>query len=169
MSELFDPIGGKVANNVKDELLNHGVEVKAHIQELMKLTYIMLDHTQKKKLGNTSFVFRNIQKVKAAIQHLGHLNFEGLKAEKTVQNNELIKIYSDTVKNLSKLEACLADMSSENRHLSSNEIVLKRNMDCLRLASGSLKHFDFDMGFSGKELNELEERRPYGQKSLIQK
>jgi hypothetical protein len=158
-----------MADSVRENLQKHGSELKDNVKQMMNLTFTLLSYTQKKKTSSISFVLRNMQKVKTAMTHLRHVDFDGLLPDKNLKNNELIKIYSDVVKNISALEACLTNIASENRDLTSNEKLLKRNLDCLKLASSSLRHFDFDLGFVGKDWNELEDRGTNGQKPFIQK
>ena len=143
-----------VSNDLRENIIQSTSLAKTSLKKLQEATFNLFDISQRSKQNKLPIILKNMNKVKIAVKYLSQMDFAIFHDKKANENNELIKIYSETLLSLSKLEKCL--QASVVKDGSINMHVIKKNLDNLRMAHNSLKYFDPNMGFDSKDWQKLE-------------
>jgi hypothetical protein len=155
--------GLKNMDNINEKLRKKANDVKTKIIELKNILDTFYADESKDFNNKLIFFKRSKDKVTLASKYILNTNIQEIKdnwVSKKEELDELEKLFKSTVINVLKISKILDNLSNfgKTNFLENKEVILKTNLDNLRLALNSLKFLDIDFNMSKKDLVSFNEK-----------
>lgn len=148
--------------------LNKKLKIKANdiITRMLELKDILEKiYSAERRIANNKLIFfkRSNDKVILASRYILNINIQEIKDNWTSKKedlDELEKLFKSTVSNVLKMSKILDKLSLSDKTdpWENKEVILKNNLDNLRLAIKTLKFLDVDFNIPKKEWMSLSEK-----------